>query len=70
MILFQYLYSLFTHININDKGKVKITFNKNTAPAKYSNVKLYVVLYNETKMNDMNALINPWTEFNRPNLHK
>jgi len=61
---------LGTHININNKGKVKITFNKNTAPGKYSNVKLYVVLYNETKMNDINVLISPWIEFNRPNTQK
>jgi len=45
-------------------------FNKNTAPGKYSNVKLYIALYNETTTNDIIVLISPWTEFNRPNMHK
>ncbi|KAE9530842.1 hypothetical protein AGLY_011304, partial [Aphis glycines] len=51
-----------THINIINKGKVKIIFNKNTALGKYSNVKLYVSLYNDTTTNDIIVLISPWTE--------
>lgn len=57
-------------MNIINKGKVRITFNKNTAPGKYSNVKLYVVLNNETITNDINVFISPWIEFIRPNINK
>lgn len=43
-----------------------MTFNKNTAPAKYSNVKWYVALYNETIIIDSNVVNTPWIELSRP----
>lgn len=48
-----------TYKNINIGGRVKIIFNINTAPAKYSNVQLYVALYNETAINDSNVVVTP-----------
>lgn len=44
-----------------------MTFNKNTAPLKYSKVRLYVVLYNAIIKIDINVVNIDWTEFIRPN---
>lgn len=65
-ILFYSNVFVFTHINIINKGRVKMAFNKNTAPARCSKVKLYVALYNETSINDITELVIACKEFSLP----
>lgn len=48
-----------THTKIIRTGIVKTMFNENTAPAKYSKVKLYIALYRGTIININNVVNTP-----------
>lgn len=71
-----YTYNLyFKHWNITYKNMIKngivnMIFNKYAAPARYSKLKLYTVLYNEVVKIDSNAVHNRVIELSRPKTNR